>query len=157
MPEPNKEKVKPTPVSTDVAMQGHSPPKQPCTSTPRYCARWGGVLNVARRAAMDAVEEARGAPAKAQDSLQSPLHVLKAQISTNWGDPAPAQTERSALQVRPSRQVAPPRKQRPRAHYPPRPQSRCGCLRRRRAPRCRRRIVSPPCTTRIVSGRRIPW
>ena len=56
------------------------------------------LSNVIRRAAIDAVEEARGVPAKARHSPQASLHVLKVRIFTNRGDTTPAQAERGALQ-----------------------------------------------------------
>ena len=51
-----------------------------------------------QRAAIDAVEEARGVPPEARDPLQATQHVLKVRIPTNWGDTTPVQTERGALQ-----------------------------------------------------------
>ena len=51
-------------------------------------------FNAIQRAAVDAIEEARGVPEPARASLQASLHCLHVRVSTLWGMSFPIHTER---------------------------------------------------------------
>ena len=55
-------------------------------------------VNAIQRAAVDAIEEARGVPEAARATLQASLHFLHVRVSTKWGMSPPIHTERGALQ-----------------------------------------------------------
>ena len=55
-------------------------------------------FNAIHRAAIDAIEEARGVPEDARASLQAALHSLLVKVDTRWGMSKPISTERGALQ-----------------------------------------------------------
>ena len=55
-------------------------------------------FNAIQRAAIDAIEEARGVPESARASLQASLHALQVRVDTRWGMLDPIPTQRCALQ-----------------------------------------------------------
>ena len=55
-------------------------------------------FNAIQKAAMNAIEEARGIPEDARASLQATLHSLLVRVDTRWGMPKPISTKRCALQ-----------------------------------------------------------
>ena len=55
-------------------------------------------FNAIQRAAIDAIEEARGVPEAARATLQASLHFLHVCVNTKWGMSPPIHTERGALQ-----------------------------------------------------------
>jgi hypothetical protein len=55
-------------------------------------------FNAIQRAAIDAIEEARGVPEAARATLQASLHFLHVRVNTKWGMSPPIHTERGALQ-----------------------------------------------------------
>ena len=55
-------------------------------------------FNAIQRAAVDAIEEARGVPEPARASSQASLHSLYVWVDTRWGMSLPIHTERGALQ-----------------------------------------------------------